>query len=572
MAAVLTAGEILDGRYQIASLLASGGMGEVYRARRVLLGDEVAIKVIRMRGGDRADGLRESFLRESQLCAQLRHPNIVTILDFAIAPDGQPYLVMEHLNGPSLRDELASRGTFAAAEVQRIVTPLCGALQMAHERQIVHRDLKPGNIVSHRFESGDVVYKIIDFGLANIRDASEASDEGGSSADGFAGTVTYSSPEQLQALPLDARTDVYSLGAVVFEMLTGHPPYEASSPMGVMTKHLCDPVPTPSALAPHVPAWMDALVEKALAKEPSDRWASMAELAAALAGPAAEEGSAHTSELHAKYEVGPVIATGRLGSEVHSGIHRALGVPVAIRMLPRGPGLDWDAVRLRFLREARSLQVSHPSVIQVRDFGEDGDTLYVVTDLIPGRSLLEVLDAEAPLDWERVSALGVQLIEATMALHRRQALVCGLNPGIIRMTTDDDGERLMISTGGIGAVQDLLATQDGKGGPPGHLGTTEIPYLAPEVLSGQAADVRSDMFTVGAILYEMATGILPFGGNSIDQVLKAMLEASPRPPRDLQPLLPEQAAEALLACLACSPGARTATAADLRRQWRAIRA
>src|SRR5512137_596956 len=135
MADVLTAGTLLDGRYEILGLLASGGMGEVYRARRVLLGDDVAVKVIRMAGGD-ADDLRERFLRESRLCAHLRHPNIVTILDFAIAPDGQPYLVMEYLNGPSLRDELAARGPMDLARMQQVIVPLCGALQLAHDQQI----------------------------------------------------------------------------------------------------------------------------------------------------------------------------------------------------------------------------------------------------------------------------------------------------------------------------------------------------------------------------------------------------------------------------------------------------
>ena len=148
---VITPGSTLDGRYEILGLLASGGMGEVYRARRVLLGDEVVIKAIRTGGREAAD-LRDRFLRESRLCAQLRHPNIVTILDFAIAPDGEPYLVMEYLNGPSLRDELATHGPMTPAEVRQIIEPICGALQLAHDRQIVHRDLKPANIVSHRFD------------------------------------------------------------------------------------------------------------------------------------------------------------------------------------------------------------------------------------------------------------------------------------------------------------------------------------------------------------------------------------------------------------------------------------
>jgi len=566
---VLTTGAILDGRYEIRGLLASGGMGEVYRARRVLLGDDVAIKVIRTAGSDPAD-LRERFLRESRMCARLRHPNIVTILDFAIAADDQPYLVMEYLNGPSLRDELSAHGPMGVARMRQIVEPLCGALQLAHDGHIVHRDLKPANIVSHRFESGDVVYKVIDFGLANIRDGSDARL---TRADQFMGTVIYSSPEQLQAQELDGRTDIYSLGVVVFEMLTGRPPFQSANPLGVITKQLCDPPPAPSQILPELPRWIDDAVGKALAKDPADRWQTMTAFARALgaadqAGGTMGSGRA-MSELYAKYDVGPVFASGRLGSQVHAGTHRALGVPVAIRMLHRGQRQDWEAVRARFLKEARGLQVSHPSVVQVRDFGEEDDVLYVVTDLIEGPSLLQLLDAEAPLSWPRTFALGSQLIDASLAVHRRGALICGLNPSIIRMTTDDEGERLMMSTGGISQVQELLASLSDAALRGGELGSTEMPYISPEVLSGRAADARGDVFTIGALIYEMATGTVPFGGRTLPELLGAMLGGPPRDPRDLRSEVPAGGAACLLKCLEKDAAARFAGPADLRAAWRA---
>ena len=164
---MLAAGHILDGRYEIVSIIASGGMGAVYRARRTLLLDEVAIKVIL--ADHTVPSARERFMRESRASARLRHPNIVSILDFDIDSSGNPFLVMELLSGPSLKDEIAARRRLEVADVQRIVPQLCNALQLAHSNGIVHRDLKPANVVRHDFPGGEQVYKIVDFGIAAIR-------------------------------------------------------------------------------------------------------------------------------------------------------------------------------------------------------------------------------------------------------------------------------------------------------------------------------------------------------------------------------------------------------------------
>ena len=143
-------------------------MGAIYRAARPLLGDEVAVKVMRASFDAPSDG-RQRFLRESRACAQLRHPNIVSILDFNVDPAGQPYLVMELLSGPSLREELELSAPMTPEAVAAILTPVASALQLAHDRGITHRDLKPANIVAHRYESGERVYKVIDFGLVSVK-------------------------------------------------------------------------------------------------------------------------------------------------------------------------------------------------------------------------------------------------------------------------------------------------------------------------------------------------------------------------------------------------------------------
>ena len=219
-------------------------------------------------------------MRESRASARLRHPNIVSIFDFNIEPDGHPFLVMELLNGRSLKDELAAAGRMSIEDVRRIVPPLCSALQFAHSLGIVHRDLKPANVVAHEFTPGERVYKLVDFGLANIRETT--ADARLTGPHEFIGTIDYASPEQLSAAVVDARSDVYSMGAMVFEMLTGRVPYPGDDPFTVLNGHLSAPVPRPSTLRPELPAWLDVTVWRALAKNPDDRWTDIAEFGRAL--------------------------------------------------------------------------------------------------------------------------------------------------------------------------------------------------------------------------------------------------------------------------------------------------
>ena len=182
-------------------------MGAVYRARRMLLGDEVALKIVRP--DLTANFAGERFVRESRIAARLRHPAIVAIYDFDMPPDSAPYLVMELLSGPSLRDEIKARGRMDPADVRLMMPPICSALHLAHTNDVVHRDIKPANIVAHDYPGGTRVYKIVDFGVANLRETTD--DTRLTSAHQFVGTVTYASPEQLTAGGVDARSDIYSL-------------------------------------------------------------------------------------------------------------------------------------------------------------------------------------------------------------------------------------------------------------------------------------------------------------------------------------------------------------------------
>lgn len=591
---MLTPGTLIDGRYEVLGLMASGGMGQVYRARRVRLGDEVAIKVM-LPSPDAGDELAQRFLRESRACAQLRHPNIVGILDFSVDSESRPYLVMELLSGPSLREEMSLQGALAPDVTLAILDAVGGALQLAHDRGITHRDLKPANIVAHCYESGDRVYKVIDFGLAAVAAGSDETHL--TSPFVFLGTLAYAAPEQLRGEPVDARTDVYALGVIACEMLTGRRPFNADNHMKLAQQVLSD-APTPSPGAPPMPAKVQAVVYRALAKDRQERWPSVAAFIDALAAAFGQTppASSPTSrgELLARYELGPIVARGRLGSTIYRGTHRALGVPVAIRVLKREHHPHWEAARTRFLLEARTLQIPHPSLLQVRDYGEDDLGVYLVTEFIEGQSLGEAL-AAGPMPWTRVAALVGQMLDAAAALHRRGGFLVGVNPEMIRLTTDpgttpaasvssaappgstqsaassaahsasasSGRERVVVSTAGIRSVQDVLATMREQELRGRDASEHELPYVAPEVLMGREPDARADIFTIGVLAYQMATGKLPFRAPSVPELLGRMLNAPAPAPSRLRPDLPEAGSAAITRALAANPDARFQTAAEM---------
>ena len=265
-------GRVLDGKYEIIAPLGAGGMGAVYRARRVLIGDEVAVKVLHSRlTGD--EKLVERFRREARAAAQLHHPNVVTIHDYGEArgPGGFAYIVMELVRGESLRALLKREGRLDPRRAVSLMRDVCAGVAAAHRRGIVHRDIKPDNIiVTPPDEDRDTEsVKVVDFGIAKLRDlAAEGSTL--TEAGMMVGTLFYMSPEQCKGEPLDSRADVYSLGAMLHEMLAGAPPFTASNITSLIFKHVGEP-PPPLPEDLHVPAALRAAVLRALSKDPDAR-------------------------------------------------------------------------------------------------------------------------------------------------------------------------------------------------------------------------------------------------------------------------------------------------------------
>ena len=275
--APLAPGTVLAERYRIHELLGRGGMGAVYRAEHLALGTTMAVKVLRASHGAQADLVRR-FQREAVAASHIRHPGIVEVTDFGRTPDGRFYLAMELVEGETLARRLARGGPLPASEAMSLVRELARALGAAHARGIYHRDIKPENVILARDGSA----KLADFGIARLaegpRDARETA------AGLIFGTPHYMSPEQAAGQRQDGRSDVYGLGVLLFELLSGAPPYLGASATHVLAAHLLSPVPRLPAQGPQgpIPPALGDLVARMMAKEASERPGSMAEVDAAL--------------------------------------------------------------------------------------------------------------------------------------------------------------------------------------------------------------------------------------------------------------------------------------------------
>lgn len=286
-------GALINNRYAVDCVAGKGASGIVYKATRLMMGGFVAVKVLHTYQGADSKSL-EKFSREITALEQLRHPNIVSFFDSGITDDGQPFLVMDFLEGTALTT-IIQQGPLKPSSVLNITLEICKALQFAHDQGFVHRDMKPDNIVLDRAGGQDVV-KLLDFGISYTIFENRMNTIARPTT--VAGSPAYMSPEQCRGLPLDHRTDIYSLALVVYEMFTGRKPFKANSNKEFMVKTVNEKVPLMATVRPDlgIPEPVDLVIARALQKNPKDRHSSITVFASELTKSCEGSGFAFTKE------------------------------------------------------------------------------------------------------------------------------------------------------------------------------------------------------------------------------------------------------------------------------------
>ncbi|NWG16881.1 MAG: protein kinase [Chloroflexi bacterium] len=332
------------GPYQIVGQLGQGGMASVYKAYHAKLDRHVAIKVMHQAFLEDPN-FQTRFEREAQIVAKLEHPHIVPVYDYA-ETEGQPYLVMKYIEGRTLKSTL-SAGPLPLEQVAQIMTPIADALTYAHQRGVLHRDIKPSNIV---LDASGTPY-LTDFGLARIAQAGEST----MSQDMILGTPQYISPEQARGeRNLDSRTDVYSFGVILYEMVVGRVPFNADTPYAIVHDHIYSPLPMPGELNPDVPPAVERVLVKALAKNPAERYESAADLMADFRQALSESGLRAMSPLRPQVMDDSPTITDQVPRAGSSDQKRYISVPSPVPPHPPAPprvearidmgGVNWNDV------------------------------------------------------------------------------------------------------------------------------------------------------------------------------------------------------------------------------------
>jgi serine/threonine protein kinase len=544
--------------YEIVEELPHGGMGIVYKARQLHLNRTVALKMIRTGGAASPQELAR-FHREAAAVAALDHPYVVRIYDSG-DHQGLPYFSMEFAHGGNLSQKLKDVPP-SPHEAAQLVETLARTMDYVHQRNIIHRDLKPANVLL----TADGVPKIADFGLAKRLDESAGATQTGA----IMGTACYMSPEQAEGKTkaIGKAADIYGLGAVLYETLTGRPPFQgATRELTIYQVITDDPVP-PSQRVPTVPSAVEAICLKCLQKEPSQRYVSALALAEDLRR--FQEGEPISIEpideleqqkrwaKGAGYELLEPIGCSALGM-VYKARQISLDRLVALWTI----SAEAETAKMdRFRGEAMvAARLQHPNIIQIYDFGQYKGHTYFSLELADGGSLAERCVGEAMPPHQAVE-LAETLARATHYAHERGIVHGELRPFNVQLTKTG-----IPKITGFGLAKLLEKDQELDELKPWQRGVSN--YMAPEQVRGptRAIGPATDVHGLGAMLYEMLTGRPPFLADTVRGTWEQIRAQEPKAPSSLRPEVPESLDEICMNCLNKDPGRRYPSAEILAEE------
>ncbi len=560
----LRTGDVIAERYEILKRLGEGGMGTVYQALDRELDRIIALKIIRPDLAADANILRR-FKQEILLARQITHRNVIRIFDLGVA-DGLRFITMEFVEGEDLNSLLNRRGKLPPSEAVDIMRQVCRGLQAAHAEDVVHRDLKPQNILI----DADGHVRIMDFGLAR------SFEQAGITHTGIiVGTPDYMSPEQARGEQAGVRSDVFAVGVIFYELLTGELPYAADTIMAALLKRTREPPRPIEAVDPDVPKRLSHVVMRCLEPDLTRRYQSVAEILRDLdtdgRQSSADTRFAPRSALPGSLMPGAMLGSryrieGEAGEGGMGKVYRArdleLNRTVALKVVR--PELANDPQTVERLKQEILLtsRISHPHVLRIHDLGEAGGLRFISMAWVDGEDLAGLIRRSGPLPEERIRALAQQICEGLEAAHREGIVHRDLNPRNILLSSGGDA-----CIGDFGLAETLNVQQAAQLTQISNLSGTPR-YMSPEQAEGKPVDQRTDIYSLGLVLYEMATGQPPFKSDSALHTMFQRVTEVPKNPKLLNPAISESLAASIMRCLERDPNQRYGSASELLEELR----